>query len=226
MSGRFLDRYDAGRRLAQWLGPERADDGIVLGLARGGVLVAAEVAARLRMPLDVLTVRKVGHPLQPEYALGAVVAGGEAYLRSTDGLSEEEVRAAVASARAQADALDRRLRAGREPIDIAGRACLLVDDGLATGSTMIAAIRWARAAGARRVVAAVPVAAAQTAEVVRRLADAFVCPLEMAELWAVGAWYEDFRPAAAEEVIRLVRDGVLGGVDSRAGLADAGGGLR
>ena len=100
-----------------------------------------------------------------------------------------------------------------------------MDDGLATGSTMIAAIRWARAAGARRVVAAVPVAAAQTAEVVRRLADAFVCPLEVAELWAVGAWYEDFRPAGAEEVIRLVRDGVLGGVDSRAGLADAGGGL-
>ena len=87
----------------------------MLGLARGGVLVAAEVAARLRMPLDVLTVRKVGHPLQPEYALGAVVAGGEAYLRSTDGLSEEEVRAAVASARAQADALDRRLRAGLSP---------------------------------------------------------------------------------------------------------------
>ncbi len=200
----FRDRREAGRLLAAALERERAGDGVVVGLARGGVAVAAEVAAALDLPLDALAVRKVGHPLQPEYALGAVTPGGGVYVRSADGLTPQQIEAVVAAALARADELDRRLHAHSPALDVAGRACLLVDDGLATGATMEAAIRWARAHGARRVVVAVPVGAPETVERLRGDADSVVCPEQPAGFGAVGLWYREFAAVEDGEVIALL----------------------
>jgi len=207
MRALFHDRVDAGRQLASALTATQLGDAraVVVGLARGGVTVAAEVARRLGLPLDALAVRKVGYPGQPEYGIGAVTPGtGGVYLRTDEGLGEDELGAVVERARAEADALDRELHAHHERLDLGGRTAVLVDDGLATGATMIAAIRWARAQGAARVVVAVPVAAVQGTEALRAEADAVVCPHEMRRFGAVGLWYEVFTQVENDEVVRLL----------------------
>ena len=215
----FANRCEAGRKIARAL----LDDGlldesqeriVVVGLARGGVEVAAEVAAMLGAPLDALAVRKVGHPWQPEYGIGAVAPGAIAYVRSNDGLTEEEVSAAVRAAAAKADALDARLHEQRAPVSVAGATCVLVDDGLATGGTMVVAIRWARAQGARRIVLAVPVGADATVQrlATRDGADAVVCLLRPRDFGAVGFWYEDFRQVSDEDVLALLARASSGGV--------------
>lgn len=170
----FRDRADAGRKLAAALSDDLRRDAVVVGLARGGISVAAEVARILGAPLDVVAVRKIGHLWQSEYAIGAVAPGNGVYLRGNDGMSEEEVAEAVDRTRREAEELDARLHARHPPLPLAGRTAILVDDGLATGATMIAAVRWARACGAGRVVAAVPVAASQSAVGLRTEADVVV----------------------------------------------------
>jgi len=203
----FLDRADAGRRLAALLVRERAADTVVVGLARGGVEVAAEVARELSAPLDVIAVRKVGHPSQPEYGIGAVAPGqGGVYVRSHDGLTDEQLDEAVDEARRKADALDRVLHAGRPALDLTGKVALVVDDGLATGGTMIAALRHAYARGARRVVAAVPVAAAASLDAILRECDELVCPFQLQELFAVGFHYERFEQVGSERVVELLEE--------------------
>lgn len=203
----FHDRRDAGRELAGALLDVPTGDAVVVGLARGGMEVAAEVARVLELPLDVVAVRKVGHPVEPEYAIGAVAPGSDGvYLRASDGLTESEIAAAVARAKAAADQLDRMLHGLRAPVDLPGRAALLVDDGLATGATMVAAIRWARGLGATRIVVAVPVAAAESSAPVRREADVFVCPYELAEFGAVGLWYDRFAQVSDEDVLRILEE--------------------
>lgn len=204
----FDDRTEAGRQLAQAL-VEHSENAVVVGLARGGVVVAAQVAQAFRLPLDALAVRKVGHPLQPEYAIGAVTPRGGVYVRAHDGLTDAQVQAAVDTAQEKADALDRRLHARHPPVAIEGKTCLLVDDGLATGATMIAAIRWARAEGARRVVVCVPVGAAETVSRIDQEADAVVALEAPADFVAVGFWYRNFLPVSDEEVISLLEQ-VLG----------------
>jgi putative phosphoribosyl transferase len=200
----FHDRSDAGAHLADALESERGPETVVVGLARGGVQVAAEVARALGAPLDTVAVRKIGHPWQREYAIGAVTPGEGVYLRGRDGLTETQVAQAVAGAREAAEALDRRLHARRAPADLKGKAALIVDDGLATGATMIAAARWARGAGAERIVAAVPVAAADTAKLVRREVDAFVALYELSYFAAVGLCYERFSQVDDAEVLALL----------------------
>jgi putative phosphoribosyl transferase len=202
----FADRSDAGRALAGMLEDERGPGLVVVGLARGGVEVAAEVARALNAPLDVVAVRKVGHPWQPEYGIGAVTPGDGVYLRGPDGLTAEQVAAAVEEATARAEQLDRRLHAECPPIALAGETALVVDDGLATGATMIAALRWARASGAARVVAAVPVAAAESVALVRPEADELVCLHVLSEFLAVGVWYASFEQVADEDVVRLLEE--------------------
>jgi putative phosphoribosyl transferase len=202
----FADRSEAGRLLAGLLEEEQGGDAVVVGLARGGVVVAAAVARALGLPLDAVAVRKVGHPWQPEYAIGAVAPGDGAYVRAQDGLTDEQLAAAVEAAKEKAAALDLRLHADRPAVDLTGRPCLLVDDGLATGATMIAAVRWARSRGAARVVAAVPVGARDTANRLRREADAVVCPHELDAFLAVGVWYEVFGQVEDGEVARLLAE--------------------
>jgi putative phosphoribosyl transferase len=190
---RYADRRAAGRALAALLEAERGPDTVVVGLARGGVPVAAEVAAALGAPLDVVVVRKVGHPLQPELALGAVTADGPVCLPPLPELRIATPQApAIAAAKREAGAIEARLRAGHPRVDLTGATCVLVDDGLATGASMEAAIHWARGQGAARIVVGVPVAATSSARALREHADAVLCPLETDELGSVGAWYRDF----------------------------------
>jgi len=196
----YLDRADAGRAVARALSGVALDDPLVLGLARGGVPVAAQVAWALGAQLDVLVVRKVGHPEQPEYALGAVTADGTRYLREAGpGVEEAAERAALTAA-----GLEARLRAGVPAVPVTGRDVVLVDDGLATGSTVIAAARAMRRAGCRRLVIAVPVGPPETLALLRAEADEVVCPLVPRDLQAVGRWYRDFHQVDDEEVRRLL----------------------
>jgi putative phosphoribosyl transferase len=211
----FADRRDAGRRLAAALADERHADAVVVGLARGGVVVAAEVARALHLPLDALAVRKIGHPFEPEYALGAVTPGDGVYVRDIEGQVPAHVQVWVDEARRRARDLDARLHAERPSVPLAGRRCLLVDDGLATGATMIAAVRYARAAGAARVVACVPVGAAETVAAVATEADRVVCLETPAYFLAVGMWYDDFRQVSDEDVVALLAEALPEAVTRR-----------
>jgi predicted phosphoribosyltransferase len=201
---RFRDRTDAAHSVTAMLRGRDLGDAIVVGLARGGVVTAAEVARELGAELDVVAVRKVGHPLQPEFAIGAVAPGGELYLRGEDELEPEKRAEIVDAARRASVRLDRRLRRGRRPVDLRGRVVLLVDDGLATGATMIAAVRWAHARGAARVIVAVPIAAASSLGLVAGDADEVVCARPTENLAAVGVWYERFEQVDDDEVVRLL----------------------
>jgi predicted phosphoribosyltransferase len=211
MNGEFLipgpvfpDRIAAGRALARKLEGKRGPEHVVVGLARGGVQVAAEVARIFAAPLDAVAVRKVGHPLQPEYGIGAVTPGDGVYVRGPDGLTAEQLAAAVDEAQAKAALLDQRLHAEEPPLDLHDKIVLVVDDGLATGATMVAALRWARAGGAARIVAAIPVAAAASLPLTRTEADEVVCLHALEPFFAVGVWYESFAQVDDSEVIRLV----------------------
>ncbi len=200
----FSDRIDAGRQLAATLAHVEGD-AVVIGLARGGVTVAAEVARRIGLPLDALAVRKIGYPSQPEYGIGAATPGeGGVYLRTDEGLGEVELRAVVERAQAEAEVLDRQLHVSHERLGLHGRTAVLVDDGLATGATMIAAVRWARAAGAARVVVAVPVASVQGVQALLAETDEVVCPHQKRRLAAVGFWYEAFAQVESGEVLGLL----------------------
>ncbi len=205
---RFQDRRDAGRRLAALLESFRDERPVVVGIPRGGVPVAAEVARILGAPLDVVIVRKIGAPQNPEFAIGALAEGGihvlsERTVRAL-GLSDVELGALIA--RVEGELAERRLRyrGARGPAQLGGRTAILVDDGLATGRSALAAVRSLRERGASRVILAVPVAAPESAQELRRHADEVVCVEEPADLWAVGYWYKDFRPTTDDEVAALL----------------------
>ena len=205
----FRDRYDAGRRLAAKVshyGGQR--DLLVLALPRGGVPVAYEVAKALHAPLDVFLVRKLGWPPQPELAMGALAEGGVRVLHDdvVDQLSvPESVIDRVADAEARELSRQQQLyRPGRAPPDVAGRTVILVDDGLATGSTMRAAVAALQAKGPSRLVVAVPVGAPQTCGEFQDLVDEVVCAARPEEFRAVGLWYHDFSPTTDDEVLRLL----------------------
>ncbi|MFO7571600.1 MAG: phosphoribosyltransferase family protein [Gaiellaceae bacterium] len=208
---RFRDRREAGRLLALEildagvLQPEGGDV-VVVGLARGGVEVADDVAAGLHAPLDALAVRKVGHPWQPEYGIGAVTPDGVRYIRAHNGLTEAQVAEATRGAARAAEALDARIHERSAPLPVAGTTCVLVDDGLATGGTMVAAVRWARVRGAVRTVVAVPVGAAETIVSLEQDpdVDALVCLVTPLEFGAVGAWYDDFWQVSDEDVCAIL----------------------
>ncbi|MBC2904171.1 phosphoribosyltransferase family protein [Streptomyces cupreus] len=205
---RFEDRADAGRRLARRLVNLRGRDVVVLGLPRGGMPVAHEVARELGAPLDVLVVRKLGVPWQPELGFGAVGEGGVRVLND-DVLGDVRLgpaeRARVEEAeRTELDRRVRRYRAGRAPLPLAGRTALVVDDGLATGGTAETACRIVRGRGAARVVLAVPVGPQSTVERLRAAADQVICLLPVRRLGAVGAWYDDFGQVDDAEVTALL----------------------
>jgi len=205
MGALFRDRLDAGRHLAAALVRAELGDAVVVGLARGGVVVAAEVARRLSLPLDALAVRKIGYPFQPEYGIGAVTPGtGGVYVRSAEGLDDLALRRVADQAQEKADALDRILHERHRPLELRRKTAVLVDDGLATGATMVAAVRWARSRGAGRVVVAVPVGASQSVEALRGEADDIVCPHEERRFGAVGFWYDVFTQVENEEVVALL----------------------
>lgn len=204
----FRDRTEAGRQLAARLGHLRDEHPIVLGLPRGGVPVAAEVAAALQAPLDVLVVRKLGVPFQPELGMGAIGEDdvrvlNEAILRST-GVSEAELARVEQQERAELRRRARRYRGDRPPLALTGRTVIVVDDGLATGGTARAALHVARERGARRLVLAVPVAPPDTVQALAADADEIVCIVIPERLYAIGEWYEDFGQTEDTEVVALL----------------------
>jgi predicted phosphoribosyltransferase len=205
----YKNRIDAGRALAEQLENYQGDPQvIVLGLPRGGVVVAAEVARQLGAPLDILVVRKLGHPLQRELAIGAIATGGirvenEEVIRET-GVDESSLARIEAEERTELLRREAAYRGQRPAPDLQGKCVILVDDGLATGSTMHAALLAVRAQRAQRVVVAVPVAPTRTWERFRRLADAVVCPMVRDDFMAIGEFYEEFLPTPDDEVQRLL----------------------
>jgi putative phosphoribosyl transferase len=210
---RFRNRADAGRQLAAML-LEYADrsDVTVLALPRGGVPVAHEVATRLRTPLDVFLVRKLGVPGHPELAMGAIAASGvevlSHHLIDDLGIPHATVREAAARERRELDRRDRLFRGDRAPLVVSGRVVILVDDGLATGSTMEAAIIALRRMDPFAIVVAVPVGAPETCDRLSRLADRLVCLATPSSFSAVGQWYDDFSQTTDEEVGRLLSGNV------------------
>ncbi|TDU83117.1 putative phosphoribosyltransferase [Kribbella voronezhensis] len=205
---RFADRVDAGRRLASALRRRVPDDAVVLGLPRGGVPVAAVVAERLDLPLDVLVVRKLGLPGQPELALGAVGEDGVLVMNdalvASSGVSQEALAAVARRERAVVEQRAGRLRLTEAAIDIRERTVVLVDDGVATGSTMQAACQVARARGAAAIVVAVPVGAAAALKRLRSVADEVICLMKPKSFIGVGQWYRDFGQTSEAEVIALL----------------------
>ncbi len=205
-SSTYRDRADAGRRLGAQLVREPifdppAGQPLVLALPRGGVPVGVEVARALGAPLDVLVVRKLGHPLQPELAIGAVATGGVRVLNRefADAIAPGSIDAIAAR---EMQEVERRSRAyrGDAPLTLRDRDVVLVDDGLATGATMRAAVRAARAAGAARIVVAVPVGDPDVCARLGQEADRVVCLLQPPAMMAVGYWYEDFPQLTDDDV--------------------------
>jgi len=205
---RFLDRKDAGRQLAQLLLHYKDEVPIVLGLPRGGVPVASEVSRALKAPLDVWIVRKVGAPDFPELGIGAVAEGGVVYLDEEAveqlGISDKVLRQLVRQKTAEVADRVERFRGSLPKPRIEGQTVILVDDGIARGGTVRAAVRALRVARPRKIVLAVPVAASQSLEELRALVDEVVCILSTPELYAIGAWYEDFQQVPDDEVVRLL----------------------
>ncbi len=205
----YRDRYDAGRRLAARLAHHAGDPSVlVLGLPRGGVPVAAEVANALGAPLDVYVVRKLGVPDQRELAMGAVGSGGvrlmnERVVRASD-VAPEAIEEVIREEERELGRRERDLRGERPAPEVEGRTIVLVDDGIATGSTMRAAIAALRARGARKVVVGVPIAASETCAELAEEVDEVVCVATPDPVRAISLWYDDFEQTTDAEVRRLV----------------------
>ncbi len=206
----FNDRADAGRRLGQQLRTtlRAASDVVVVGLPRGGVPVAFEVAQALRAPLDILLVHKIGVPFQPELAMGAVGDGGYVVLDERTvrwaGVSPEDLAHAQSQELSRLEARGKALRRGQAPLELRGRTVVIVDDGAATGLTALAACHLARAAQAGRVVVAVPVASREAVTALEAAADDVVALEVPRSFGAVGVWYQDFGQTSEAEVLDLL----------------------
>lgn len=204
----FRDRADAGRLLADLLGSYAEDRPVVLALPRGGVVVAAEIARALHAPLDVLVVRKLGATAQPEFGVGAIAPGGvrivdRASMRLA-GMDDDDLRRVIASETSELERRERHYRAGRGPLDVRDRTVILVDDGIATGVSVRAALASLRKGGAARIILAAGVCSAEAADELRHQVDDLVCLLVPDDLAAVGLYFDDFRQIEDEEVAALL----------------------
>jgi putative phosphoribosyl transferase len=208
VAARFANRVDAGRRLAAELEHLRGEPCVVLGLPRGGVPVAAEVARALDAPLDVIVVRKLGVPRQPELGMGAIGEDGVRVMNDeivhAAGVSGDQIARVEASERIELDRRARRFRGDRERVPLDGRTAIVVDDGVATGSTALAACRIAAAHGARRVVLAVPVAPVDWTSRLGGAADELVALSTPRFFHAIGQFYDDFSQTSDDEVVRCL----------------------
>ncbi len=223
----FDTRADAGRQLGARMAHLRGQDVVVVGLPRGGVPVGFEVARALAAPLDVILVRKIGVPFQPELAMGAIAEGGvrvvnEETLLLAD-VSPEEFAEVEARETAELERRARRFRDGRPRIPLAGRTVVIVDDGIATGSTALAACQVVRAQGAAQVVLAMPVAARDRIDWLRRQADEVICVQSPASFLSIGEFYADFDQTPDEEVTDLLRRAAARRLEGTTGTVEGGG---
>jgi putative phosphoribosyl transferase len=207
----FLDRSDAGRQLAGALAGYKDQHPVILALPRGGVSVAAEVAAALDAPLDLILVRKLGVPAEPELAMGAVVDGAVPIVVRNDdviritGVDETEFNATRDAELAEIEGRRRRYLGDRERADVAGRTAIVIDDGIATGATIRAALRATRVRKPKKLVVAVPVAPTESLEELHAEADEIVCIEQYECFGAIGAYYADFQQVSDEEVIETLK---------------------
>jgi len=207
----YRTRSEAGRLLAKELAHYKSRaDVVVLGLTRGGVPVAAEVASMLHAPLDVVVVRKLGVPFQPELAMGAIAGDNTQVLdqqlvHALD-LTDSDIASVIIRERAELERRERRYRGDRAPVDWKGHTAILVDDGLATGSTMLAAVAYVRKRLAKRIVMAVPVASVEALEKLREKVDECVCLATPDPFFSVGNWYWNFFPTEDTKVLKLLEE--------------------
>lgn len=205
----YRNRAEAGRLLASALQHYKSKpDVVVLGLTRGGVPVAAEVASALEAPLDVIVVRKLGVPFEPELAMGAIAGDDTQFLdkelaRSL-GVTDRDIEIVIARERAEVERRERLYRGNRPPLALNGRIAILVDDGLATGSTMLAAVAFARKRQSQRVVVAVPVGSVEAMEKLRAKADECIALATPDPFFSVGDWYWNFLPTSDAEVVQAL----------------------
>lgn len=206
---RFVDRADAGRTLAMDLNHYQGQNVLVLGIPRGGVPVAAEVAKALEAELDVIVARKLGAPGQPELAIGAVTANGGRFLNddviNAIGVRKEYLEEVTEAEMTEAHSREERFRGGRPPVAIQGRTVIVVDDGLATGATMRASVRSVRKHEPAWLVAAIPVGSQEACAALRHEVDEFVCLYEPEAFGAVGYYYDNFEPTLDDEVREILQ---------------------
>jgi len=209
----FKNRTEAGKKLGAYLARLREEACVVLALPRGGVPVAYQVALSLDAPLDLVITGKIGHPMSPEYGIGAVSEDGHEYLnpRETAQIDQAWLKEEIATEFAEAKRRREAYLDGRPPISLEGKTAVLVDDGIATGYTMLAAIRTARARKAKRVVVAVPVATPDTRKKFENEADEMIVAEEPKSFFAIGQFYEDFNQVEDGEVIGILGTNALTG---------------
>lgn len=206
----FRDRIDGGDQLAKVLEQyKNLENGLIIGLPRGGVPVAYQVSESLNLPLDIVCPRKIGAPHNPEFAIGAITETGEGifnhHVIAQLGVSEEYIKNEVEAQKQEAQKRLNAYRKGRSVRELKGKTIIIVDDGLATGSTMKAAIQSIKAEGAERIIVAVPVSPTDTATEIKSMVDEFICLCTPASFYAVGQFYENFSQTTDEEVIELLR---------------------
>lgn len=207
----FQNRTEAGQKLASRLSAYLGQaDVLVLALPRGGVPVGCEVARALHAPVDVFVVRKLGVPWNPELAMGAVATGGVRILEQETvrslAIPNEEIAKVAAQEELELERREQVYRSGRAPLSVAGKKVILVDDGIATGSTMRAGVAALRKLGPTRIVIAVPVAPHAACALLRKLADEVVCAIEAEDFFAIGEWYEDFTQLSDTDVRNLLEN--------------------
>jgi len=204
----FKNRYDAGRQLATKLMRYSSQDTVVLALPRGGVPVGFEVAEQLHAPLDVFLVRKLGVPFQPELAFGAIASGGIQILNDDvvreAHLTHSEIREVTKLERIELERREKLYRGDSEAVPIEGRVAIIVDDGLATGASMAAALAAAKLKHPAKLIGAVPVCAEESCERIKSFADEVVCALIPDRFYSVGMWYDDFSETTDDEVRGLL----------------------
>jgi len=205
----FKDRAEAGRKLAEVLGKYKNEpETVVLFLPRGGVVLAVEVARALNLPMDLVVPRKIGAPGHEEYAIGAITESGEGIFNEAElenlGIGQEYLDKTVAAEKKEAERRLRTYRGDRPPLDLAGKTVIIIDDGIATGLTMRAAIKSVQAKGASKVVVAIPVAARDSLDIIKQGVDEVICLNVPPFFGAVGAFYEVFEQVEDEEVVRLM----------------------
>jgi len=219
----FNDRDEAGTLLVERLRGTDTEKPIVLAIPRGGIEVGAALARGLGCDLDIVLSRKLRAPHQPELAIGAVAESGAVYLnRFATAMTEAGQAYVEAERKKQLEEIDRRrtmFRAVRPQADVRGRTMILTDDGIATGATMIAALKTVRAAGAKQIIVAVPVGAPDRIDALRPLCDRVECLLEPTDFWAVGQFYRSFEQVSDEQVVELLREYGPPATKSRTGFS-------
>ena len=202
----YKNRKEAGEKLSEHIIRYRDEDAVLLAIPRGGVPVAYEIAQRTGLPLDVIIVKKIGHPHNPEYAVGAASVNST-YINPDNirGVSQSYLEEQKARKQGEAEDIYRELRGDASPLDLEGKTAILVDDGVATGSTIKMAITVARNLGAERVVVAVPVGSVEAIRMLRREADEVICPLEPTIFYAIGQFYEDFSQVPTETAKEMLK---------------------